>query len=67
MASQEPWVKVEEIATHLCVSKDTVYRWIEEMGLPAHRVGRLFRFKVSEIDQWVHHSESNNDTNSEKA
>jgi excisionase family DNA binding protein len=41
------------VAAHLGVAKDSIYRWVEERGLPAHRVGRLFRFKLSEIDEWV--------------
>ncbi len=53
MAGEERWVGVEDVATHLAVAKDSVYRWIEARGLPAHRVGRLFRFKLSEIDEWV--------------
>jgi len=53
MAAEERWVGVEDVATHLAVAKDSVYRWIEERRLPAHRVGRLFRFKLSEIDEWV--------------
>jgi excisionase family DNA binding protein len=50
----EPWVSVDEVARHLDVAKDSVYRWIEAKGLPAHRVGRLWKFKLSEIDEWVH-------------
>ncbi len=53
MIVAERWVGVEDVAAHLGVAKDSVYRWIEERGLPAHRVGRLFRFKLSEIDGWV--------------
>lgn len=49
----EPWVKVEEVASHLGVAKDTVYRWVQSRGLPAHRVGRLWKFKVSDVDAWV--------------
>jgi len=49
----EPWVSVEGIAEHLGVAKDSVYRWIERKGLPAHRMGRLWRFKISEVDGWV--------------
>jgi excisionase family DNA binding protein len=49
----EAWVSGEEIARHLGVSKDTVYRWIESRGLPAHRMGRLWKFKASEVDEWV--------------
>ncbi len=53
MTANERWVGVEDVATHLGVAKDSIYRWIEERGLPAHRVGRLFRFKLSEVDNWV--------------
>jgi excisionase family DNA binding protein len=49
----ERWLSVEEIATHLGVSKDTVYAWREKKGLPAHRIGRFWKFKVIEVDHWV--------------
>lgn len=49
----EPWVSVEDIAKHLGITKDSVYRWIERKGLPAHRMGRLWKFKISEVDEWV--------------
>jgi excisionase family DNA binding protein len=49
----EPWVSLEEIAEHLGVSPDTVHRWIRAKKVPAHRVGRLWKFKVSEVDDWV--------------
>jgi excisionase family DNA binding protein len=35
------------------VAKDTIYRSREHRGLPAHRVGRLWKFKLSEVDDWV--------------
>ncbi len=53
MASEEPWVGIADVAAHLHVAKDTVYRWVDTQGLPAHRVGRLFRFRLSEVDKWV--------------
>lgn len=53
MGSDESWVGVEEVAAHLRVARDSVYRWIETRRLPAHRVGRLLRFKLSEVDAWV--------------
>ena len=49
----EPWVSVEDVAKHLGVAKDSVYRWIESRSLPAHRIGRLWKFKLSEVDEWV--------------
>lgn len=54
------WKSVQEIAEYLGVSTDSVYRWVEQRGLPVHRVGRLFRFKCSEIDEWVHGQDEQN-------
>jgi excisionase family DNA binding protein len=53
MTAIEPWYSVEEIARHLAVSKETIYRWLERQIIPAHRMGRLWRFKPSEVDEWV--------------
>lgn len=41
------------IAEHLGVTKDSIYTWIAGKGMPAHRVGRLWKFKVTEVDAWV--------------
>lgn len=49
----EPWASVDQIAEHLGVTRDSIYRWIDRKGLPAHRVGRLWKFQVSEVDDWV--------------
>ena len=46
----ESWVTFEAIVGHLGVSKDTVHRWIRARNIPVHRVGRQWRFKVSEVD-----------------
>ena len=53
MMTEERWVDVEEVATHIGVTKDSIYRWIERKGFPAHRAGRLLRFKLSVVDEWV--------------
>ncbi len=49
----EKWLSVEQIADHLGVSKETVYRWLEKKKIPANRVGRLWKFKASEVDEWI--------------
>ena len=53
MATEEGWVGIADVAAHLQVTKDSIYRWVDAKGLPAHRVGRLLRFRLSEIDEWV--------------
>ncbi len=51
--TDDRWLSVEEIAEHLGVTKDSIYRWIERKGLPAHKVGKLWKFKKDEVDEWV--------------
>ncbi|MES1255210.1 MAG: helix-turn-helix domain-containing protein [Acidobacteriota bacterium] len=51
--SAEPWVTAERVALHLGVVKDTIYRWRERKRLPAHKIGRLWKFRLSEVDEWV--------------
>ena len=51
---QDRWLSVAEIAAHLGVRDATLYKWIvRKPGIPAHKVGRLWKFKKAEIDEWV--------------
>jgi excisionase family DNA binding protein len=52
------WVSSEHFAQHLGVAKDTAYRWRECRGLPAFRVRRLWKFKPSDVDDWVRASDA---------
>ncbi|WP_255407784.1 MULTISPECIES: helix-turn-helix domain-containing protein [unclassified Achromobacter] len=52
-AMSDRWLSVEEIAEYLGVSKDTVYAWISKRNMPAHRIGRFWKFKSEEVDEWV--------------
>lgn len=57
----EPWVSVDQVAPYLDVARDTVYRSHEHQGLPAHRVRRVWKFKLSEVDDWVRAGGANED------
>lgn len=50
---QERWLSVGEIAAHLGVNPDTIYKWITRKKMPAHKLGRLWKFLATEVDQWV--------------
>lgn len=50
---EDRWLSINEICEYLGVSSDTVYRWIDKHAMPAHRVGRLWKFKKGDIDEWV--------------
>lgn len=47
------WVSVNEIAAHLGVKPTSIYKWITRKAMPAHKVGRLWKFKIDEVDEWV--------------
>lgn len=49
----EPWLTVDQIAQHLKLSKPTIFRFLEKGKIPAHKVGKQWRFKASEVDRWV--------------
>ena len=60
MTEMERWLGLEEIANHLGVSKETIRSWIRKETIPYHKVGRQYKFKTSEVDQWVESGESAN-------
>ena len=47
------WLSVDEIAAHLGIKKDTVYKWVRTTDIPYHKVGKLLKFQIQEVDQWV--------------
>ena len=49
----EPWLSADDIAAHLGVTKDAIYTWIADKGMPANKIGRLWKFQATEVDDWV--------------
>lgn len=50
----DKWVSIEYAAEYLDVSQDTIRNWIrKESGIPAHKIGKQWKFKLSELDEWV--------------
>jgi excisionase family DNA binding protein len=52
-ATVEPWISLAEIAQHLGVHVESVRRWVKGNGMPAAKIGKVWRFKVSEVDRWA--------------
>jgi excisionase family DNA binding protein len=50
---EDRWLSVDEISTYLGVTRDTVYKWLSERDLPAHKIGRLWKFNKEDVDLWV--------------
>jgi excisionase family DNA binding protein len=64
LPASERWCSVDEISRHLGVAPDTIYRWISGSEMPAHRIGRLWKFKLSEVDVWVREEKTRNSKSS---
>ena len=54
------WLNLGKISKHLRVSKDTVRAWIRKKAIPKHKVGKQYKFKISEVDAWIGDGESSN-------
>jgi excisionase family DNA binding protein len=52
------WLSMKEVCAYLGISRDTVMNWMKKEGMPAHQKGRLWRFDINEIDEWMRNNES---------
>ena len=51
---QDKWISIEDAANYLGVKVVTIRESIKkENGIPAHKIGKLWKFKKSELDEWV--------------
>lgn len=47
------WLTMDELCKYLKISRDTVINWINKKNMPAHKIGRLWRFTAAEVDEWI--------------
>ena len=57
----EKWVNLEDIADHLSVSTDTVRNWIKSGKIPYYRAGKRYKFRISEVDEWLKSGKMNDE------
>ena len=50
---QDDILTIEEVARYLRVSDRTVYDWAQKGEIPAGKIGTVWRFKKSEVENWV--------------
>jgi PTS system nitrogen regulatory IIA component len=51
--AEDSILTIEEVAKYLRVSDRTVYDWAQKGEIPSGKIGTVWRFKKSEIEQWV--------------
>ena len=49
----ERWCSTKEVCEYLSVRRDTLLTWINEKNFPANKVGRNWKYKLSEVDAWI--------------
>ena len=59
MSTTDGYVSIEDAADFLGVSVPTLRQWLKKELLPAHKIGKLWKFKISELDAWVKSGKSN--------
>lgn len=56
----ERWLSLDEISKHIGVSKDTIRAWIKKGTIPYHKIGRQYKFRLTEVNAWIESGESAN-------
>lgn len=50
----DKWINIDEAADYLGIKTVTLRGWIKkDASIPAHKVGKQWKFKRSEIDAWI--------------
>jgi excisionase family DNA binding protein len=50
----ENWININEAAKYLGVKPVTVRDWIRKgKKIPAHKIGKQWKFKRLDLDEWV--------------
>jgi excisionase family DNA binding protein len=49
----ENWKSMPDLLKYLDMSREAVLEAIAKRGMPAHKVGKLWKFKFSEVDEWI--------------
>lgn len=57
---EKQWISIEELSEYLGISAVTIRFWIRSgKDIPAVRIGRQWRFRISDIDEWIKSGKSN--------
>jgi excisionase family DNA binding protein len=51
--TDDPLMSVRDLAEYLNVNISTVYQWSQRGQIPAMKVGNLWRYRRSDIEEWL--------------
>ena len=49
----ETYLTIEELASHLKLAVQTIRRWVLNREIPFHKIKKVIRFRLSEIERWI--------------
>jgi excisionase family DNA binding protein len=49
----EIYLTTEELADYLKLAEQTIRRWVLNREIPYHKIKKVIRFRVSEIETWI--------------
>ncbi|WP_312649302.1 helix-turn-helix domain-containing protein [Aminipila sp.] len=56
---KDNYISIDEAAEYLGIKTVTLRNWIKkDEHIPAHKIGKLWKFKRSELDEWVNSGKS---------
>jgi excisionase family DNA binding protein len=53
LEKEERLLTIDEVAEFLHINPMTVYAWVKDEKIPAFKIGKVWRFRKSEIDNWL--------------
>jgi excisionase family DNA binding protein len=58
---EDRWLSMDEIGEYLGVKRDTISKWIKDKKMPAVKIGRSWKFKKDEVDEWVRNGQASDE------
>lgn len=56
---EDGYISLEQAVEYLNIKPVTLRKWIKQKeDIPAHQIGKLWKFKKSELDEWVNSGRS---------
>ena len=49
----ETYLSIEGAAKYLGIAEKTVRKWVLNREIPYHKIMKVIRFRVSEIEEWI--------------
>ena len=54
----ENYIGIVVAALFLNINPVTLRKWVKDKSVPAHKIGKQWKFKRSELEEWVKSGES---------